>query len=167
MSIASIAERLNEFSVFGGIEAAALLELGDLFETQTYAMGAHLIDEGEQGNRLYVITEGKVEVSIRLDPSKRQGGGEANLPLATLRAGDTFGEMELIDTQRRSATVIALVQTETLELTNMGLFAVFQRDPDAFRMIMMNLARDLSRRLRAADRRLAALAESGVLPEQE
>jgi len=75
--------------------------------------------------------------------------------------------MELIDTQKRSATVTALIHTETLELTNMGLFKIFQRDPDAFRMVMMNLARDLSRRLRDADNRLAALAEDGVLPDRE
>ena len=161
MSIESITGRLNEFSIFGGIEADALLELADLFETRTYPVGAHLIDEGQQGNRLYVITEGAVVVSVGVDASKGRAGGDDQLQLATLGAGDTFGEMELIDTQKRSATVIALRQTATLELTNMGLFAIFQRDPDAFRMIMMNLARDLSRRLRAADLRLAALAEGG------
>ena len=157
MSIESITGRLNEFPIFGGIEASALLEIGDLFDSQTYPTGAHLIDEGAHGNRLYIITSGTVAVSMHLGP-------ERELPLATLEAGETFGEMELIDTQQRSATVIALEETETLELTNMGLLKLFKRNPDAFRMVMMNLARDLSRRLRASDRRLAALAESGVLP---
>ena len=159
MSIERITERLNEFSIFGGIDAEALIKLDDLFDIRTYGPGAHLIDEGAKGHRLYIITSGEVTVSMHGD-----SGTDGEVPLAELRAGESFGEMELIDTQMRSATVIAKTGTETLELTNMGLFRIYERDPDSFRMLMMNLARDLSRRLRAADRRLAELVKTGVLP---
>jgi CRP-like cAMP-binding protein len=75
--------------------------------------------------------------------------------LATCERGATFGEMELLDTQNRSASVTALEPTETVELTSMKLYQVFLQDADVFRMIIMNLARDLSRRLRVADQQLA------------
>ncbi len=159
MSIERITDRLNDFSIFGGIDGAALEKLDDLFDVRTYEPGDHLIDEGAQGNRLYILTSGEVAVSMHGD-----SGADGEVPLAKLNAGESFGEMELIDTQKRSATVIATTETETLELTNMGLLKIFERDPDSFRMLMMNLARDLSRRLRAADRRLAELVKTGVLP---
>ncbi len=159
----SIANRLDEFPIFGGIDYDTLSNVGDLFEPQSYEEGAHLIEQGTRGNRLYVITSGKVGVSMCVDPEDG-GNGKDVLQLATMQCGECLGEMELIDTQERSATVIALEPTETLELTNMCLLKMFEREPTAFRMLIMNLARDLSRRLRAADQRLAILASTGVLP---
>lgn len=155
MSIESIADQLHLFSIFGGIEAQQLSDLADLFESQSYAAGTEVIGEGSFGNRLYIIVEGQVSVSMEI--AAGAGPEPSQLTLAQLGTGDTFGEMELIDTQQRSATVTALEPTRTLEITNMGLLAIFERAPDSFRMLMMNLARDLSRRLRAADRRLAEL----------
>lgn len=161
MSIESIADRLNDFSIFGGIEQGQLGNVADLFESGTYAEGDHIIDQGTQGTRLYVITAGKVGISIH-SPGSADEGANRELSLATMGRGDCFGEMEILDTQARSATVIALEPTETIELTNMALLKLFERDPNAFRFLIMNLARDLSRRLRVADQRLAELANSGV-----
>ena len=168
MTLKSILDDLNDFPIFGGIMPEALAPMEDLFLSGSYEEGEHLIDQGTRGDRLYVMVEGIADVTADL-------GGQGELQLAKLKRGETFGEMELkrgetfgemelIDTQDRSATVIAVEPTKTLELTNMKFLKLFNRDPEVFRIMMMNLARDLSRRLRAADRRMAEYIETGQLP---
>jgi CRP-like cAMP-binding protein len=174
MPIESIINNLNAFSIFGGIEPDALRAVGDLFESHSYARGYNIIAEGTQGNRFYIIAKGSVEVTVAPRAKEAESPGAAPTPannapirLAVLEVGNTFGEMALIDTQARSATVSTVEPTETLEITNMGLLQIFDRAPDTFRLLMMNVARDLSRRLRETDRRLAVLVETGKLPEAE
>ena len=157
MTLASILDELNDFPLFGGILPEDLAPMEDLFLSGSYEKGDHLIDEGTRGDRLYLMVEGTADVTANL-------GERGELQLAILRRGETFGEMELIDTQDRSATVIAAEPTKTLELTNMKFLKLFNRDPNVFRIMMMNLARDLSRRLRAADKRMADYIETGELP---
>ena len=152
MPINSILDDLQDFAFFGGIDRETLEKVGDLFDAGSYPPGTRIIVEGSSGNRLFIITSGRAEVSVR---GPDADGHKTESVLATHGRGDTFGEMELLDTQKRSASVTALEPVETLELTNMGLYQIFLRDPDVFRMIVMNLARDLSRRLRLADQQLA------------
>jgi CRP-like cAMP-binding protein len=71
--------------------------------------------------------------------------------LAVLKVGDVFGEMELIDMQRRSATVRALEPVSALALSNGDLFLIYESDLPTFTLIVLNLARELSRRLRTLD----------------
>ncbi|NNM28955.1 MAG: cyclic nucleotide-binding domain-containing protein [Akkermansiaceae bacterium] len=153
MSMTAVLKDLSAFAFFGGIEPEALASVADLFEEGSYPAGTRVIEEGSRGNRLYIITAGQAEVRIRRDAP--DDAGLENV-LTTLGRGETFGEIELLDTQERSASVVAVEAATTLELTNRGLYEIFRRRPDIFRMIMMNLARDLSRRLRHADRQLAS-----------
>jgi CRP-like cAMP-binding protein len=74
--------------------------------------------------------------------------------LRHLGPGDCFGEMALIDMSPRSASVIALEDCSALRLTNADLHRVYQADLEQFALIQMNIARELSRRLRIANERL-------------
>ncbi len=152
MPLHSILEDLTDFAVFGGIERDALAKVGDLFDTGAYPAGANIITEGDKGDRFYILTSGRVQVSVRCPPPN---DSSVETVLATYERGSTFGEMEMLDTQKRSATVTALEPTEAIELTNMGFYNIFLRDAEVFRMMILNLARDLSRRLRIADQQLA------------
>lgn len=157
MPLNRILHNLEEFSFFGGIPPKQLAGVADLFEEAAYPAGARIIEQDSLGDRLYIIISGEVEIRVW-----RSASGEENeeSTLIALGRGEHFGEMELLDTQRRSASAVAVQATETLELTNMGLYAVFQRDPDAFRLIVMNIARELSRKLRAANRELSMVRVS-------
>jgi len=59
--------------------------------------------------------------------------------------------MELIDMQRRSATVRALEPVSALALSNGDLFRIYESDLPTFTLVVLNLARELSRRLRSLD----------------
>jgi CRP-like cAMP-binding protein len=71
--------------------------------------------------------------------------------IATLKVGDTFGEMELIDVQPSIATVRTLEPTNILTLSNMDLYRISKMNLKAYTMIILNLARAISRRLRRMD----------------
>ena len=135
VTLFSILDDLSDFAIFGGIDAETLRGVADLFDEGSYAAGTRIIEEGTRGNRLYIVASGNAEVTVRCPTN---GGDQVESVLATHGRGATFGEMELLDTQVRSATVTAIERTETIELTNMGLLRIFERDPDTFRMLIMN-----------------------------
>ena len=78
--------------------------------------------------------------------------------MADLGPGDFFGEMTLIEMQNRSATVVAETATVLYELTARNLYAYYKADIHAYVIVMQNINRELCRRLRRADRRIAELS---------
>lgn len=129
---------LRRYSLFGGLIDDQLDRLITRIQVEEVAAGEAVIREGEKGDRLYCLVSGAVEV--------RRGGHL----IACLAAGETIGEMELIDMQPRSATVTALVPCTLYSLALRDILALQRQDLPAFTLVMMNLARDLSRRLRRA-----------------
>ena len=140
-------EFLQSHSLFGGVSKEALEKIRPLFKEKYYSKGNHIIREGEMGDSLYFIEKGSVEILKKMNVS----GNEIQKRIAILREGETFGEMEIIDVQPRCASVVALEDLESLILSNADLYSIFHSDLKTFTMIIMNLAREISRRLRNMD----------------
>lgn len=138
---------LRDHSLFGGLCNEELCQVRKLLTVKSFPAGKDIIREGEAGGDLYLIWKGSVEV-IKKDPEAMD---TAPVRLAILRKGDSFGEMELIDVQPNAASVRALEDTVTLILSNGDLYLIEQTDLLTFTMIIMNLAREVSRRLRTMD----------------
>ena len=85
--------------------------------------GQTILAEGEAGDTAFLIVSGSVEVSV--------GEGAKAKTVGTLKAGDVFGEMSLIEPGPRSATVKAVTDTECLVTTYDDFIAAAQADPDA------------------------------------
>ncbi len=138
---------LKRYSLFGGIMDKELALIRTLLKPESFPPGHDIIIQGDRGDRLYFILEGEVEILVREaeDPTKPMKR------IAILGAGDTVGEMELIDIQPRTATVRALTQVHTVCLTNKDFFTIKKAHLETFTLIIMNLARDISRRLRIMD----------------
>ncbi len=79
--------------------------------------------------------------------------------MSGLEAGDFFGEMTLIAMQNRSATVVAESPAVLYELTARSLYAYYKADIYAYVMVVQNINRELCRRLRHANDRIAELAD--------
>jgi CRP-like cAMP-binding protein len=102
---------------------------------------------------MYIVQSGKLIVS-KLGESGRA------IRMTGLGPGDFFGEMTLIEAQNRSATVVADSPTLLYELTARNLYAYYKADIYAYVMVMQNVNRELCRRLRSADNRIAELADT-------
>ncbi len=140
-------EFLRSHSLFGGLGYGELKKIRELLDYRQYDAGEDIIREGEPGGTLYLIWTGSVEV-LKCDPDTPN---QACVCLAVLTVGDSFGEMELIDVQPCAATVRAREKTTILELTKGNLYRIEKENLRTFTMIIMNLAREISRHLRTMD----------------
>ncbi|HPB96365.1 MAG TPA: cyclic nucleotide-binding domain-containing protein, partial [Polyangiaceae bacterium] len=111
--------------------------------------------EGDTSSEMYVVLHGEFEV---LKNSKRG----VDTRVALLGTGDWFGEMSILDVQPRSASVRSLAVSRLLVITTADLEALYRRDVKSYSLFVLNVARELSRRLRVTDGILAELAASMV-----
>jgi len=144
----SLAAFLRSVPVFGGLEGRSLDRLMERLREQRFEAGEVVFHEGELGRTMHVLREGEVDVI------RRTSGGEEVL-IVRLGPGETFGEMTLVELQPRSATVVARKATLSYSLTNMDLYSLYRDDNYAYVIVLQNICRMLSRRLRKADGRIA------------
>jgi CRP/FNR family transcriptional regulator, cyclic AMP receptor protein len=105
----SILEALSTIPFFAGLDSVALERLAAGMRTRRFRRGEVIFHIGDPGDALFVIVDGDVKISL---PSET--GDEAIL--ATLRVGDVFGELALLDGAPRSASATAISATETVVL---------------------------------------------------
>jgi len=147
---------LQQVPLFGGIREDMLAFLVGLCRSVAVRRGEFFFREGQPGDSMFVLESGAVEVT------RRGPGGE--IALSRLAAGNSFGEMALIDLGPRSASVRAVEDCSGFEMSAANLFAVYERDLEQFALIQMNTARELSRRLRLADGRLLRQLQRSAAP---
>jgi CRP/FNR family cyclic AMP-dependent transcriptional regulator len=135
---------------FGGLSDASLDRLVAMLVERRFEAGATVVAEGEPGRSMFIVQAGQLVVSKRLETGRV-------LRMSGLEPGDFFGEMTLIEMQNRSATVVAENPTVLYELTARELYTCYKTDIHAYVMVMQNINRELCRRLRRADNRIAEL----------
>jgi CRP/FNR family cyclic AMP-dependent transcriptional regulator len=148
-------ERMREIGLFGGLADDVLANFVGALEVLALDPGSVVFREGEMGREMFVLLAGEIEV---LKHSKKQH--EARV--AILGPGDWFGEMSILDVLPRSATVRALAPAHLLKLTAHDLDGLYRRDIKAYSMLILNIAREMSRRLRVADGLLAELVANVI-----
>jgi small-conductance mechanosensitive channel len=116
-----------------------------------YPTGAAVVRQGDDGDSLFVVVDGRVEVSVHAP-----GGGPEQL-LATLGPGDYFGEMSLLTGAPRSATIRAVEETRLVVLRKDALRPLLVADPTVPERLSKTLARRQAERDDALHR--AATAE--------
>ena len=144
----------KKISIFGALNdnsCAVLLEQSSRIDV---ARNAFFFREGEGANAFFILEQGHVAVI-------KDWQGYQFL-LSELSEGDCFGEMALIEMHARNASVLALEGCRAIRLGFDSVFKLYKRDLQQFTLLQMNLARELSRRLRDANERLF---ESRVNPE--
>ncbi|MDR0623974.1 MAG: cyclic nucleotide-binding domain-containing protein [Treponema sp.] len=130
---------LQKYSLFGGLLEDQIGRILPLMEQESYEPGDDIIVEGERNDRIRFIMEGRVAVM--------KGG----IVLSEFGEGDFFGEMEVLDVMPSAATIKSLSAVKVISISNKSLREVYKIDIKSFSLIIMNLARDLSRRLRRMD----------------
>ncbi|MGO9135194.1 MAG: Crp/Fnr family transcriptional regulator [Methylovirgula sp.] len=136
--------------LFGGLSDASLDLLVSMLVERRFDVGATVVAEGEPGRSMFIVHSGGLVVG-------KCGDAGRVIQLARLAPGDFFGEMTLIEMQNRSASVVAESAAVLYELTARNLYTCYKTDIHAYVMVMQNINRELCRRLRRADNRIAEL----------
>src|SRR5215213_3677303 len=117
-------ELLKVVPAFAHLPTPALEELAERLEEERYPSGATMVTEGKAGDRLYLIAEGRAEVST--------AGQGVSVPLATLGPGELFGEIALLEPGgRRQATVTAIEPLLVLSLEGPDFHRVLDAHQEA------------------------------------
>jgi CRP/FNR family cyclic AMP-dependent transcriptional regulator len=135
---------------FGGLSGASLDLLISMLVEVRFDIGVTVVAEGEPGRSMFIVHSGQLAVS-------KLGNAGRVIQMACLEPGDFFGEMTLIEMQNRSATVTAKSSTVLYELTAQQLYKCYKTDIHAYVMVLQNINRELCRRFRRADNRVAEL----------
>jgi CRP/FNR family transcriptional regulator, cyclic AMP receptor protein len=141
----------DKIPIFAGLQPKAIEFLTEKARDLTVPVSDTIIREGETGNRMFVIRSGEV----RVWKGKKDG---TQFEVARLKAGDFFGEMCILETLPRTATVEATVDTVLCSLSSITFYQFYQSMPDQYSILVLNIARDLSRRLRRLDNVFAAMS---------
>jgi CRP-like cAMP-binding protein len=103
------------------------------------------------------LSDASLDPLVSMLVVSKRGDSERLIDIGRLEPGDFFGEMTLTEMQNRSATVVAEIPTVLYELTARQLYTYYKADIHAYVIVMQNINRELCRRLRRADNRIAEL----------
>jgi CRP/FNR family transcriptional regulator, cyclic AMP receptor protein len=151
VTLASRVDLLRQIPVFAGLSEAALLVLAQAVEEVGYEAGEIVVREGEPGDRMFIVLSGSVEVVKHL-------GEPRQTVLEVMRSKNFLGEMSIVDSVARSASVRALEKSRLFSLKGIDLYRLFKRFPEQYAIVILNIARDLARRLRTIDDKFAAIS---------
>jgi CRP-like cAMP-binding protein len=145
---------LQNRSLFIGVDDEAFNKFAQVASYQEYQPGEVIIQEGEQKDTLMVIEEGHVEVtkgdlSLYAEDQK-VATISGDRKFCDIFRGDILGEMSLIDVEPASATVRAVTKVGIWSINRVDFASVLRKDLTTYIVVITNIARILSRRLRDA-----------------
>jgi CRP/FNR family transcriptional regulator/CRP/FNR family cyclic AMP-dependent transcriptional regulator len=140
-------DSLRAIPLFSGLRDDDLAPIADLLIERRFPKHKTIVEEGLAGDYMYVIREGRVQVSKLSDDGREK-------ILEFLDAGDFFGEMSLLDDAPRSASVRALSDARILALSRADFLNVMRRNAD----VAMAVVQELARRLRDTDEQASSLS---------
>lgn len=144
-------EVLTQAGIFQGVDPAAAAALVKELKTETYPRGEVIIREGEPGDKLFIVAEGKVKLS------RKSPDGRENL-LAILGPSDMFGELSVFDPGPRTCSAIGITEVKCYVLDRPSLRRWIADRP----RIAEQLLRVLARRLRRTNNMMSDLIFTDV-----
>ncbi len=149
-------DTLSKFRLFTGFHQGELEALIALSDVITVKAGTEIVREGDPGHCMFVILSGKAKVFQKLTTSE--------LDLATLSAGDFFGEVSLVDDGIRSANVVASEDCRLLKITRMVIGVLAGIQPSAAIQLLAAIGRSVVQRLRDNNQKYLDLILAGHTP---
>jgi small-conductance mechanosensitive channel len=127
-----IADRLSAVDVFSPLSTEELRQLATATVGHVFAPGETLIRAGDEGSSMFVVHNGRVEVQVVEKSGPRT--------VAVLSEGNFFGEMALFTGEPRTANVVALEETEVLEIGHAAMKHIFETNPSLAESISWTIA---------------------------
>jgi CRP/FNR family cyclic AMP-dependent transcriptional regulator len=147
---------LASIPMFEQLNEDDLLALAKVIDELEVPEGHTLFQAGDPGDSLFIVRAGKIELFIKDTAGQK-------IVLTTAEPGDMFGELAMLDSGSRTATALALTESEVLVLDRDDLILLFQRKPEA----ALHMLASLSGLTRKADELLRTRVSRNVNEEME
>jgi CRP-like cAMP-binding protein len=142
----SIADHLKTSPLFAGLEPAALESLARVCRVERVLKGSAIVEEGSLGESMFVLMRGQVRVEKRTPAEDRY-----TVTVLSHEKGDFFGELGLLDADRRSATVTSETDCEVIVIERDRFLDFGNSNPAAGLEVTRRIASNLATRLRRAN----------------
>jgi CRP/FNR family cyclic AMP-dependent transcriptional regulator len=154
--VSTIVNHLKQSDIFYQFTPTQLELVANLCQEVVFQAGEIIFKENSSSQELYIITEGEVEISINpalIGTSDKNKHTDATI--ATLRRGQSFGEIALVDEGLRSASArAAQKETRLLVISRDKLMMLCETYPQLGYRLMYNLSADLAMKIRNTDLRI-------------
>lgn len=147
--VASIKRELAQADLFFEWDELLLELIASVTQEKTYQRGQYVFDETSISNELYIVAEGEVEIQVK---SYGESESEKRQTIATLRRGQNFGEVALLDQGRRTAAAQCVqMNTHLLVIPSAQIILMCENVPRLGYLLMRNIAADLAMKIRSTD----------------
>ena len=143
-----VIDNLRRVEIFAGLTDEELLRVADLCKAVRVPAGKIIFDEGDEGTELFIIHEGSVRVMIN---TRTPDGHVAPSTINMLYKGQCFGEMILLNSAARSATVVAVDAVTLIVIREPDFRELCDANPRIGYVVIRNLAQDLAYKLRSSN----------------
>jgi CRP-like cAMP-binding protein len=144
-------DALVKVPLLAGTTFAARTVIAQEGKVHDYTAGDWIVREGDEGHAFFILVEGEVAVIKR-------AGTATEVTICTLQQGEFFGEFCILSPTKRAASIRALQDARAIEIKASTLHHLHLQMPDQYAIVLLNLARDLARRLAHLDEAFAARA---------
>jgi CRP/FNR family cyclic AMP-dependent transcriptional regulator len=144
-------EVIKKTFIFNDLDDQEVEQILKISQERGFSKGEVITREGEQGDSMFILVEGNVEVSKTLTMKLEQGDfTEREKILTRFKAEDNlvFGEIAMIDQEKRSASVVTTTDCTLLEIRREDFLLLFDRKPEMGVKVLRRLAALLAGRLR-------------------
>ena len=139
---------LEKMTIFNGLSRLQLEKVCQLLKTIKYEAGEFIYRRGDSLNNIYIIKQGEVKMIF-------EDKGMV-LELISFKEGDCFGETSVIGIQTHSTNALIVRPAELIVLEPGKLLNIYETDKDLFSLLILNIARETSRRLHQSNESLIA-----------
>lgn len=149
-------DELRDCALCGGLDDNALRWLTQHVERLELGPGTIIFREGDAAREFYLVLEGDVEIWKR--PATAENALDLGECINMIHAKSIVGGSSVIDMQGRLATARAATPVVLLRVSCRTMTALYREDLKSYTMVILNVARDLSRRLRVVNTLAASLS---------
>ncbi|OPX95159.1 MAG: transcriptional activator FtrB [Syntrophorhabdus sp. PtaU1.Bin002] len=141
--VSSVIAILSRISVWGGFTDEQQAKIYQRLEVGTFKKGEYIFCKGDQPTHIYIVKSGKIDLLA--------SDQDVSVQKETVETGGCFGIASLMAMQPQMVTALAAEDSEVMVLSRQALLGLRYENLDMFALLMMNIARELARRLKAAD----------------
>lgn len=134
---------LSSIAFLGAVSDEQRGEICKLLEVGKFNNGDYVTKRGEQPSHIYIIREGKINLELTDD--------DIVMHKREFKVGDCFGEAALLSLKNNTASFVAAEDSELVALSRKSLNKLRRENPELFCLLILNLARELARKLQFTD----------------